>query len=167
MARYQSKAENQAAARKIIAGSAKHITKSIVLGGETQSAKTIGSAMNDVISADDACDALRSKLQAATKVAQATRAKAAVLTGSLKTYVVAHFGENSPVLADFGFAPRKVGQKTVAQKLQSVEKQLATRAARHTMGSRQKAAIHGSITQTPSPAAVVSNGESTSNGSNH
>jgi hypothetical protein len=174
MANYQSKAEIQAAARKIIAGSYKHITKNIVLAGETQSAKTIESAMNEVTSADDTCDELRMKLEAATKVAKVARAKATTLTASLKKYVVAHFGESSPVLADFGFTPRKLAQKTVAEKFQTVEKQLATRAARHTMGSRQKAAIHGSIAPSPSPAAVVqtpsappvvTNGVSTSNGS--
>ena len=169
MSGYQSKAEVQQAARKIIAGSYKHITKSIVLAGETQSAKTIEVTMNAVTSADDECEQLRLQLEAATKVAKAARAKAAKVTASLKKYVVAHWGESSPVLADFGFTPRKLAQKTVAEKFQTVEKQLATRAARHTMGSRQKAAIHGSIApslvvQTP-PPPPVSNGVSTSNGS--
>ncbi len=158
---------------KIIAGSYRPITKNIVLAGETQSAKTIESAMNDVTSADDTCDELHMKLEAATKVAKAARAKATVLTASLKKYVVAHFGESSPVLADFGFTPRKLAQKTVAEKFQTVEKQLATRAARHTMGSRQKSAIHGSIAPSPvpapvvqpAPAPVVTNGVSTSSGS--
>jgi len=71
----------------------------------------------------------------AVKAAKSARANAKTLESALKQYVLAHFGDTNPAIADFGYSPRKVAQKSVAEKHESVEKQLATRAARHTMGS--------------------------------
>jgi hypothetical protein len=149
-----SRAQRQANDRKIIAGVSKHITKNIVLNGTSLSPKDIMSAIQSVMSADDACDALRMQLSEAVKASKAAEKSAKVLKTSLKQYVFAHFGESNPAIADFGYSPRKVAQKSVAEKYLTVEKQLATRAARHTMGSHQKATIHGQV-EAPAPPAAT------------
>lgn len=63
------------------------------------------------------------------------------------------FGATSPVLVDFGLAPLHRTAPTVAKKSEAVEKRQATRAARHTMGKRQRAAIHGVVAAAPVPSA--------------
>jgi hypothetical protein len=49
------------------------------------------------------------------------------------------------VLADFGLSPRKPRAVSPAVKVIAAAKAKATRAARHTMGPKQKAAIRGSL----------------------
>ena len=145
-----SRADRQAIDRKIIAGVSKHITKNIVLNGASVSPKDIMNALQSVMSAEDFCDELRARLSEAVKAANTAERSSKELKASLKQYVFAHFGGSSPVLGDFGYSPRKVAQKSVAEKYLTVEKQLATRAARHTMGSQQKASIHGQV-EAPAP----------------
>ncbi len=78
---------------------------------------------------------------------------------NLKPYVIAQFGPDSKQAIDFGFPPRKKTARTVEQKAQAVDLALATRKARHTMGSKQKAEIKGTLPQpppavTPAPTAT-------------
>jgi hypothetical protein len=68
-----------------------------------------------------------------------------VLRG-LRRYVIDVFGEVSPVLADFGFASPKRATRTPEQKAAAAAKAKATRAARHTMGKKQKKSVKGAVT---------------------
>jgi hypothetical protein len=70
----------------------------------------------------------------------------------LKFWVINTFGENSQEAEEFGFLPPKVGEKTVATKAIAVEKTLATRKARGTMGKQQKKEIKGTIVAPAAPA---------------
>jgi hypothetical protein len=67
----------------------------------------------------------------------------------IEGYVRVMYGNTSAVLTAFGMTPRKPGKKTVAVKQEAVEKSLATRVARHTTGSKQKAKIHGEVPPPP------------------
>jgi len=70
--------------------------------------------------------------------------KVAVFVRSVERRVLAHFDiEDVKGLADFGMKYNKRGPKTVASKEQMVDKARATRAERHTMGSRQRKRIKG------------------------
>jgi hypothetical protein len=84
----------------------------------------------------------------------------------LKDAVIAYFGKGNPQLTQFGIKPRgKARALTPEQQVLRAAKVRATRAARHTMGSRQKAAVKsdGKLTlsvqtegaggQKPSPVA--------------
>jgi hypothetical protein len=84
----------------------------------------------------------------------------------LKDAVIAFFGRGSPLLAQFGIKARgKARPLTPEQKVLRAAKARATRAARHTMGSRQKAAVKsdGKLTlsvntenaASPKPASAV------------
>jgi hypothetical protein len=100
----------------------------------------------------DAAEALvkqtRVKQKAARQKANATRLQ-------LKTYIVGSYGAQAvQMLQDFGFdAPKPKGKKTVAAKAQGIAQAEATRAARHTMGKKQKAAIKGTVAPEAPPAA--------------
>ena len=145
MSKSITKAERQAANRKMSAGVTKYIKKSVTLNGQEYAPKDIQAVLQDVADAEDNVDQLRLKLEAAVKAQNASQARAQMVASSLKGYVISHYGDTSPVLAEFGFSARKVAVKSVAEKMLVVQKQLATRAARHTMGSQQKSSIHGDV----------------------
>ena len=73
----------------------------------------------------------------------------------IRNHAAALYGELSPEFASFGFTPRKAPQRTVESKAGAAAKLRATRVARHTMGKRQRAAIHGAApTNAPSNGAA-------------
>jgi hypothetical protein len=70
---------------------------------------------------------------------------------TLHRFLEGRFGMASASLGDFGMKPRKARARTAAQKAATAQKSAATRTARHTLGPRQKAAIHGTAAA-PAPA---------------
>jgi hypothetical protein len=104
-------------------------------------------ATNALDSAEASLKQVRAKQKAARKAANATRLQ-------LKAYIVGTAGAGAvQMLEDFGFAaPKPKGQKTVATKATAIAKAEATRAARHTMGKRQRAAIKGTALPAATPA---------------
>lgn len=169
---YRNKGERLDSNRKVEAGVSKYLKKDFVLNGEKLSPKDISAAYQSEIDASDVVDQLALKLATARKAQHEMMARTSSITAAIKALVVSQYGAASPVLAEFGFSPRKVATKTVAEKMIAVEKTRATRAARHTMGSRQKAAIRGDVSApaVPAPAATndgpsgVSDGVANSNG---
>jgi len=76
---------------------------------------------------------------------------------AFRSFVIATFSHSPDVLADFGIAPRKAPTPTpAATKALAVEKRLATREARHTMGKKEKLAIKGSVPEPVTPPAPPS-----------
>jgi hypothetical protein len=69
--------------------------------------------------------------------------------------VLLTYGSNPAVLSEFGLeARKKPGPRTVADKQAAVDQMLATRAARHVMGSRQRKQIKGVVASASSGAVV-------------
>lgn len=66
-----------------------------------------------------------------------------------------HHGKASRQLLEFGIAPAKPRQVSVATQLVAVEKANATRIARGTMGKRQREKIHGVLPPDGPAAAIV------------
>jgi hypothetical protein len=58
---------------------------------------------------------------------------------NLKAWVLGRFGANSSEAGEFGFAARKAPTVTAATRAHAVEQNKATRAARGTVGKKQKA----------------------------
>ncbi|HEY1957225.1 MAG TPA: hypothetical protein VGH28_16515 [Polyangiaceae bacterium] len=96
----------------------------------------------------------RARYIAAVAAQREAEAKVKPLIQPIKGFVQNTFGAQSEISASFGFSPRKTGHVDAEKRAEAVLKLRATRAARGTKGSRQKAAIHGSI-ETPAPAPVV------------
>jgi hypothetical protein len=105
-------------------------------------------------SLDSRADLARQR--AATKAAMGRRAtaEAARLEAdrALKAWVTNEFGIESTEATDFGFPPAKKPQITVEAKALAVARRKATREARHTMGTRQKAEIRGTLAAAAVPA---------------
>jgi hypothetical protein len=97
------------------------------------------------IDATHALDAGRAQVKQQVAVAQAARAKASAARAGLKAYVLGTSGAAAvTMLEHFGMTAPKPHVLTVAAKAKSVANAEATRAARHTMGKKQKKSIKGS-----------------------
>jgi hypothetical protein len=94
-------------------------------------------------------DAMRAVNEARAKLAQlialerSGHAQLIPLLVAVRNYAAGIFGETSADFASFGFKPRKAPERTARSKVEAAEKLRATRIARHTMGKRQRLAIHG------------------------
>jgi hypothetical protein len=112
------------------------------------------------IDAADSTQAARAAWLSAS-AAEAALHDATVSTLSfLRSFVALKFGsKNEATLADFGFTPRTRKVPSAETKAAAAEKAAATRAARHTMGKRQKAKIKGTVA--PSAPAHATPGVAT------
>jgi hypothetical protein len=73
----------------------------------------------------------------------------------LEAYLRTFYGPTSQTLIAFGLAPRKVRERTAAEKAETAAKSAATRVARHTLGPKQKASIHGVVQPASTPTAIA------------
>ena len=124
------------------------------------------------LDAEAAVAAARSMLATAMAKAKPARAAAALFDKGFKPCIVGAYGSSPAIMTDFGITIATPKVKTAAQKAAANLKAKATRAARHTMGSAQKAAIKPvqltvSVTTLPdssaasAPAATTPSGAAT------
>ncbi|HZU99769.1 MAG TPA: hypothetical protein VFF73_23860 [Planctomycetota bacterium] len=81
------------------------------------------------------------------------KAGAADTKDFIKTFeasAMGQYGESSTEFAAFGFKPHKKAELTVEQKQHKLDQARATRAARHTVGPKQRASIRGVVPPVPS-----------------
>jgi hypothetical protein len=76
---------------------------------------------------------------------------------ALEAYLRSFYGPTSQTLIAFGLTPRKVKERSSAEKAETAEKAAATRVARHTLGPKQKASIHGVVAPPASEPSTPSN----------
>ncbi len=74
---------------------------------------------------------------------------------TLKAWVVNQYGATSKEAHDFGFPPPKKPVRTVSSKATAVERNLATREARHTMGPKKRLEVKGTMVVLTAPADPV------------
>ena len=79
----------------------------------------------------------------------------------MKQGLLVAFGGQLDTLADFGLTARAKHVTTPEEKLAATDKAKATREARHTMGSKQRAAIKGVVPATPTEAGSAGGSEAT------
>jgi hypothetical protein len=138
--------------RQFAAGCVKH------LAGQTLTVSEATIKVDDLVAQIAALDAAvtavataeaawKQQLEAANQAAAAIETSIQLMRG----YVKVLLGARSPTLLDFGITPDKVPVRTAATALAAVALNKATREARHTMGKKQKAKIHGSV----APAAAT------------
>ncbi len=82
---------------------------------------------------------------AAVERYRAIDAEVTAVVRRLRLRACDEFGPDSPLLADFGFAPPRLPVLTPAQIVARSAKAAATRKARRTMGSRKKKAVKGNV----------------------
>ena len=118
----------------------------IVLGERSYKAQELADRLTALAKLlSDVIDA-REGLETALKAAAAQAAATLALIEAYSAVVQAAFGQSATILGDFGLKPRKPRTPlTAAEEVAAIAKRDATRGARHTMGSRQRLAIHGDV----------------------
>ncbi len=144
-----SKSSEASLAKQLVAGIGKHMTNvaSVTLLGATMTPAEVAKSLETFAALRS--DAEAAKANATTKVA-AENAHAPALRALMDAFmavVKAAYGTQADVLADFGLPPKRARTPlTAEQQALSNAKRKATRAARHTQGRKQKAAIKGNVT---------------------
>ncbi len=113
------------------------------VGGKLVTSKELRGRIQTHVDTMDALVQARAKVSQLVALDRQQRAELMSVMAGIQHYVAGLFGEHSMEFASFGFKPKKVPQRTVESKAQAAEKLRATRLARHTLGKRQKASIHG------------------------
>jgi hypothetical protein len=134
--------------RDLIAGTQKHSTNgSLTFGGATYSATALVQVLQSLADSLATEDTARASWQDALKNVRDAQAKAGPIVQAYRSWLVATNGNAPSTLADYGLVPRKARTPLSTDK-QAVAnaKSKATRAARHTMGSKQKQDVKGTIT---------------------
>jgi len=143
--------------RKIKAGLQKYYANTpLVLAGTSYKPADLQAFLQSDVDANDASTQARATWLNSVKAAQSTDAATNPVLRAIHAQVQSQYGEApnaDTVLGDFGYAPRRKVTKTVEVKTAAVAKNKATRTARHTMGSKQKAKVHGTVPVTPAPDA--------------
>jgi hypothetical protein len=119
------------------------MTPSIVVGGAPMQTRDIAAALQARIVAARAVTSSRATWQAAVQAEREERAKTKALVSVVKQTLLASFAGQVDTLARFGLTPRKPRVVSPDTQVAAAAKAKATRAARHTMGKRQKAEIKG------------------------
>ncbi len=124
----------------------------LAFGGSTYTPAQIESAFQTLIDLRAAVDDAKA-VATAKVVAEGTQAPPLrSLQAAFVAFVKVTFGNSPDALADFGLKPNKVKTPlTIEQMAAAAAKRKATRAARKTMGTKQKKAVKGTITTIVSP----------------
>jgi hypothetical protein len=125
----------------------------LVINGVTFKMSDVITALDDLVKTAEQVVDTRAAWQAAV-AEDKTKGKAQkAFVAGVKQAVRVAFGQQIDALADFDLKPRKTpAPRTPEQKAAAAAKGKATRALRHTMGAKQKAAIKATV-GTTAPAA--------------
>jgi hypothetical protein len=142
--------DQQAADQSLMDGFQKHVSTipSLMIAGTSVPTTTVISTLQARITARSATAPAKATYQALVQADHDERTKSQALVSGAKQAIQLMFAGQIEMLATFGLKPRKVAAtRTPQQKAASVAKGKATREARHTMGSQQKAKITGATPQ--------------------
>jgi hypothetical protein len=163
-----SKVTRQARIGKIIAGIQKYFGNlpAIVLAGTSYTPAALVALLQKALDAITLSSNSKAKWIQDVQVERNQLAAISQVLRLIKAFVIAAIGDSNDSaqkLEEFGFTPRKARPTKVAVKAEAAVKVRATRVARGTKGSRQKAMIHGvpaqpsgngtATAETPAPAA--------------
>jgi hypothetical protein len=136
----KGKSQVAAIAKQLIAGAEKHLTSTtqVSLLGSSFTPAQITSTLQSLVTLRSDVDA--SKASTTAKIAnEATQMPALrAFMSAFESYVRAAYGSSPDVLADFGITRKARTPLTVEAKAAAAAKRAATRAARHTLGTKQK-----------------------------
>jgi hypothetical protein len=138
-------------AEQLIAGTKKHFSTatSVAFGGGTYTPAQVESSLQTLVDLRTAVDVAKAATQAKLAAWEAQSTSLRSYMAAYETFVKATYGKSPDVLADFGLKPKKAPTPlTVEQKAAATAKRAATRAARHTMGAKQKKSVKGTVPTT-------------------
>jgi hypothetical protein len=158
----------------MIEGLEKHLEKSwsTVLAGKKYTRTEVVALLQRRVDGVNAVMAAKASWQVARGQDGEVNAETADAVLALRQTLLAMFGKSPDVLAALGLSPRRARKALTGQEIvQKAERAKATRQARHTLGTRQRQAIHGGADDAPpaiappvAPAPVVNGAGSGANG---
>jgi hypothetical protein len=143
-----SKTNESARVKKLIAGASQHLSAvpNVTLNNVLYTLAAVLALLQSYVDLFDSVPAAKATYVDKLKTQRTLAPPLRLIVAAFVAYVRAAFGSSPEVLNDFGLKPHKAKTLlTAEQKVIAAEKAKATRAARHTMGVRQKAAIHGQV----------------------
>jgi hypothetical protein len=142
-----------AAIPRMVAGLTKYYAgQTLVLNNAALTVEQVIAALNGLMSQVAQAEATQTLANTQTATADATAQDVALMMSALRSVIQGHFGKANVEVLDFGMSPVKRGKRTVASKAVAIARSLATRAERHTMGKRQRAAIRSTHAPTKNGA---------------
>jgi hypothetical protein len=144
-----NRSSQESADQKLIDGFTKHSATlaTLVIGGTSYKTTDVITIVQGLLNSAKAVVTSRATWQAAVAADKAERAKQKTFISGVRQSLLVAFGGSIDVLADFGLAPHKARTApTPEQKQAAAAKAKATRAARHTMSTKQKKAVKGDVT---------------------
>ncbi len=125
----------------------------IFVAGEQAKAGNVAQTFQDALDTRAAAVTAKGEYKSALAARGEADTKRLAAEAALQPYVMQRFGASSTAAHDFGYAPRKVADKTVVSKAKAALLNKATREARGTKGSKAKQQIKGSLS--PENAAAL------------
>ena len=143
-----SKGQVGAHAKQLIAGAEKHLANvtQVTLVGSSFTPAQLTAKLQQAVTLREDVDAAKASTKAKIVAEKADMPALRTLMSALVSHVKAAFGNSPDVLADFGVHPKARVPLTVEAKVAAAAKRKATRAARHTMGAKQKKDVRGAVT---------------------
>jgi hypothetical protein len=126
--------------------------QNLIIGKQSYTPQQIIDLLQGRVTTGQSIITVRTALTAAIKADMDERTATGSFVRGFRTIVQGMFGELPDTLAVFGLKPRKSPKKTVEVKQQAIEKNLATRKARGTVGKKKTASIKGTVTPEPANA---------------
>ncbi|HEX3770605.1 MAG TPA: hypothetical protein VHV30_07070 [Polyangiaceae bacterium] len=145
-----------AADQNLIDGFNKHaaLIQALLINGAPQTPQQIVGTLNSRIDSAKAVVTTRATWKTAIATDETVQDTTKTYVASVRQNLVTAFAGQTDVLTDFGLTARAKPVVTPEERVARTAKAKATRAARHTMGSKQKAAIKGTVTPT-APATTA------------
>jgi hypothetical protein len=120
--------------------------QTLLVDGTSYTAATAESLLQTRVDALTAVVNAEAAYKLAVKAADAAVSATAATVSGLVEAIYTGFGEDAGALADFQLPERKKPVVSPQARIAAAAKAKATRAARHTTGAKQKAAITGNVT---------------------
>ncbi len=158
MSTSKNKTMRGASVQKLVAGVQKHFAgATLALDGTSYTDTQLVTFAQERANATAAVAAAYAAWRNAVKDERAKLDETETVFVALRHLVLAMFGPDFGTLSDFGIEPRKRPTPTTEQLSKKLARDRATRAARHTLGAKEKAKIKGEVDATepaipPSPA---------------
>ena len=145
---------------KLISGIKEHQPNGVFsVVGRTATAAEAVPTLQSIVDALNALIGAHSALKEAVVTADNLSKVNQAFVRDIRLNIQMLYAQSASTLGDFGLAPRKVAVLTPQQRVVAADKARATRAARHTMGSKQKAGITGATpvatTSSSTPAVTA------------
>jgi hypothetical protein len=143
----RSRNDKVAADQSLLDGINKHSATmpTVIVAGAAVPLKDITTTLQARIEAAKNVTPAKATWQVAVAADRDQRAKSKTLVTVLKQTLVLHFDGQVETLADFGLTGRKTTVVSPETRVAAAAKAKATRAARHTMGKKQKAKIKAAV----------------------